>query len=219
MSRLLVSIALLAVTAPALRAQVAPCATAIVGTTVIDGNGGQALADATVLVRGTRIEAVGKRSIVRVPDCARRIDGAGKFVTPGFVDTNVHISLGGSMESNVRYQDQRFDITLEGAQLHLKRGVTTIRDSYGILKPLLAVRDAIKKGEVIGPRLLVAGNIGGWGGFFARTFGPPDPKNLWEEQLNDDITEGSGEELILMGPDSLRAAINRYLDHGIDFLK
>ena len=219
MRRLIVSSVLLLVAAQTPRAQPASCAIAIVGATVIDGNGGPPLADAAVLVRGTRIEAVGTRSSVRVPDCARRIDGAGTFVTPGFVDTNVHISLGGSMESNVRYQDQRFDITLEGAQLHLKRGVTTLRDSYGILEPLLAVRDAIKRGEVIGPRLLVAGNIVGWGGFFAKTFGPPDPKNLWEEQLNDDITEGSGEELILMGPDSLRAAIKRYLDHGIDFLK
>jgi imidazolonepropionase-like amidohydrolase len=147
------------------------------------------------------------------------IDGRGKFLTPGFIDTNVHISLGGSMESNVRYQDQRFDITLEGAQLHLRRGVTTIRDSYGIMKPLLAVRDAIARGEVVGPRLYVAGNIVGWGGFFAVTFGPGRPTNLWQEQLNDDITEGSGEELILLGPDSLRAAMNRYLDKGVDFVK
>ena len=196
-----------------------PCATAIVGATVIDGNGGPPLADAAVLVRGKRIEAVGPRAAVTVPGCARRIDAAGKYLTPGFIDTNVHISLGGSMESNIRYQDQRFDITLEGAQLHLKHGVTTIRDSYGIMKPLLAVRNAINRGEVVGPRLYVAGNIVGWGGFFATTFGPPKPANLWQEQLNDAITEGSGEELILMGPDSLRAAMNRYLDRGVDFVK
>lgn len=211
-----------AVTPPfALTAQAtAPCATAIVGVTLIDGNGGPPLADATVLIRGKRIEAVGPRASVTVsPPCARRINGAGKFLTPGFIDTNVHISLGGSMESNVRYQDQRFEITLEGAQLHLKHGITTIRDSYGIMKPLLAVREAINRGEVVGPRLYVAGNIVGWGGFFAVTFGPPRPVNLWQEQLNDAITEGSGEELILMGPDSLRAAMNRYLDKGVDFVK
>jgi imidazolonepropionase-like amidohydrolase len=212
---------LLGFLAPAARlgAQVQPCAIAVVGGTLIDGNGGPPVADAVVLIRGKRIEAVGTRSSVTIPACARRIDATGKFVTPGFVDTNVHISLGGSMESNIRYQDQRFDITLEGAQLHLKHGVTTIRDSYGIMKPLLAVRDAINRGEVVGPRLYVAGNIVGWGGFFAVTFGPGRPTNLWQEQLNDAITEGSGEELILMGPDSLRAAMNRYLDKGVDFVK
>jgi len=207
------------VMAGAATAQPTPCATAIVGATVIDGNGGPPLAGATVLVRGDRIEAIGPQGSIRVPGCARTIDAAGKFLTPGFVDTNVHISLGGSMESNVRYQDQRFDITLEGAQLHLKRGITTLRDSYGILRPLLAVRDAINRGEVVGPRLYVAGNIVGWGGFFATTFGQPQPKSLWEEQFNDAITEGTGEDLILMGPDSLRAAMNRYLDKGVDFVK
>jgi len=213
------SLVLLAAAAPAAAQGRASCALAIVGATLIDGNGGAPVRDATVLVRGQRIEAVGPRASVTVPGCARRIDGTGKFVTPGFIDTNVHISLGGSMESNIRYQDQRFDITLEGAQLHLKHGVTTIRDSYGIMKPLLAVRDAIARGEVVGPRLYVAGNIVGWGGFFAPSFGPPRPVNLWQEQLNDAITEGSGEELMYLGPDSLRAAMNRYLDKGVDFVK
>ena len=152
-----------------------PCAIAIVGAALIDGNGGPPVPDATVLVRGKRIEAVGPQAAVTVPGCARRIDATGKYLMPGFIDTNVHISLGGSMESNIRYQDQRFDITLEGAQLHLKHGITTIRVSYGIMKPLLAVRDAINRGEAVGPRLYVAGNIVGWGGFFATTFGPPTP--------------------------------------------
>lgn len=201
------------------RARPAECGVAIVGATIIDGNGGPPLADGAVVIRDRTIQAVGPRSAVPIPRCARVIDGAGRFMTPGFVDTNVHISLGGNMDSNVRYQDQRFDVVLEGAQLHLKYGVTTIRDSYGILKPLLAVRDAIARGEVVGPRMYVAGNIVGWGGFFAATFGPPKPTSLWQEQLNDDITEGSGEELIEMGPDSLRVAIDRYLDKGINFLK
>jgi len=199
------------------------CAVAIVGATVIDGNGGAPVPDAAVVVRGKRIEAVGPRARVSVPRCARVIDGTGKYVTPGFIDTNVHISFG-DMESNIRYQDQRFDIVVEGAQLHLKYGVTTIRDSYGILKPLVTARDAINRGDVVGPRLYLAGNIVGWGGHFSVTWGrpwpaPQQPTNLWQEQFNDSFTEGTGEELILMGPDSLRAAMNRYLDKGVDFVK
>jgi imidazolonepropionase-like amidohydrolase len=215
----LISSFLLSLPSASAGAQQRECGTAITGATLIDGNGGPPVMDAVVLVVGKKIQAVGTRAQVKIPPCAKVIDATGKFLTPGFVDTNVHISLGGSMESNVRYQDQRFDITVEGAQLHLKHGVTTIRDSYGIMKPLLAVRDAIARGEVIGPRLYVAGNIVGWGGFFAVTFGPPRPTNLWQEQLNDAITEGSGEDLMLMGPDSLRAAMNRYLDKGVDFVK
>src|SRR5262245_54505995 len=69
--------------------------TAIVGATVIDGNGGPPIKDATVLIKGARIQQVGPRATVVVPKEATTIDATGKFVTPGFVDTNVHISLYG----------------------------------------------------------------------------------------------------------------------------
>ncbi len=51
--------------------------TAIVGATVIDGNGGPPLRDATVVVVGERIEAVGPRASVQVPAGASIIDGTG----------------------------------------------------------------------------------------------------------------------------------------------
>ena len=37
--------------------------------------------------------------------------------------------------------------------------------------------------------------------------------------MNDAITQGAGEEMVNMGPDSLRVAVERYLDRGPDFLK
>ena len=66
--------------------------TAIVGATVIDGNGGPPLRDATVVVVGERIEAVGPRASVQVPAGASIIDGTGgtslKF--PGRKDKNLN---------------------------------------------------------------------------------------------------------------------------------
>ncbi len=194
---------------------------AIVGGTLIDGNGGLPRPDVTVLVRGQRIAAVGPRSDVRVPRGARVIVATGKYMTPGFVDANVHVSIYSGIENFARYQDRFTDIVLEAAQLHLKVGVTTIRDSYGMLEPLKAARDAIRSGAAIGPRLLFAGNIVGWGGpwSFSFTGRPPENLSLLQEQMNDAITRGSGEDLVNMEPDSLRAAVNHYLDHGVDFLK
>lgn len=195
--------------------------TAIVGGTVIDGNGGAPLRDATVLVRGKVIAAVGPRASVQVPRGARVIDASGRYVTPGFIDANVHVSIYSGIENFARYQDRFADVALEAAQLHLKVGVTTVRDSYGMLAPLKTTRDAINRGEVVGPRLLFAGNIVGWGGpwSFSFTGRPPENLSLLQEQMNDAITRGGGEELVNMEPDSLRAAINRYLDQGVDFLK
>lgn len=194
---------------------------AIVGATVIDGNGGAPLADATVLVRSGRIAAVGARTQTAVPKGARVIDGKGKWVTPGFVDSNVHTSLYSGLENFARYEDRFTDIVIEAAQLHLKNGVTTVRDSYGMLGPLTRARDMIRRGEAIGPRMYVAGNIVGWGGPWSFSFTGRQPENLslLQEQMNDSITRGSGEELVNMSPDTLRAAIGRYLDKGPDFLK
>src|SRR5687767_5140663 len=137
---------------------------AIVGGTLIDGNGGSPLPDATVLVQRGRITAVGPAASVTAPRRARVINAAGKFVTPGFVDANVHVSIYSGLENFARYQDRFTDVVIEAAQQHLKIGVTTIRDSYGMIAPLAAARDAFRSGKAIGPTLLFAGNIVGWEG-------------------------------------------------------
>ena len=62
-----------------------PTTLAIVGCTVIDGNGGPPLPDAVILVKGTRINAVGPRAAVRIPDGATVIDAKGDYVLPGFI--------------------------------------------------------------------------------------------------------------------------------------
>jgi imidazolonepropionase-like amidohydrolase len=194
---------------------------AIVGATVIDGTGGPAMPNATVLIEGKRITAVGPRASVTVPAGATVIDGTGRFVTPGFIDTNVHISLYANHETLARYLPRATDIILEGAQLELKYGITTVRDSYGELQSLIKVRDRIARGEAIGPRMLVAGNIVGWGGPFSVSFSVLRDSGLtpFQEQVNDLITQGSGEELMDMTPEELRVAINKYLDKGVDFVK
>jgi imidazolonepropionase-like amidohydrolase len=192
---------------------------AIVGGTLIDGNGGPPVPNATVLVRDGRITLV--QAGVTAPRGARVIDAAGKFIVPGFVDANVHVSIYSGIENFARYQDRFTDVVIEAAQRHLKVGVTTIRDSYGMIAPLAAARDAFRTRRAVGPRLQFAGNIVGWGGpwSFSFTGRPPENLSLLQEQMNDAITRGGGEELVNMEPDSLEAAINRYLDLGVDFLK
>ena len=192
---------------------------AIVGATVIDGNGGAPLTDATTVVRGKRIAALGPRGSVQIPKGARVIDATGKFLTPGFIDTNVHLSLYNNGESMVRYEDRFLDLISEAAQTELKYGITTVRDSYGALLPLIAVRDSIARGKLIGPRMLVAGNIVGWGGPRSPLFSNAAPTTFFDEQMMDFIAQGSGEELLDMSPDELRVAMRAYLDKGPDFVK
>jgi len=200
-------------------------AIAFTGATVIDGNGGPPLGNAVVVVTGSRITAVGPRASVRIPSGAQSIDASGRYLVPGFIDTNVHLSLYGGMkeryESLVRYHSRQNEIVLEAAQIDLKHGITTVRDSYGMLIPLAQVRDRIARGEAIGARIQCAGNIVGWGGPYSITFSltPEKDLTLFQEQMNDYVAQGAGENLKDMTPDELRAAINRYLDKGPDFIK
>ncbi|MGE4085755.1 MAG: amidohydrolase family protein [Vicinamibacterales bacterium] len=198
---------------------------AITGGTLIDGTGGAPVADAVVLVAQGRIRAAGPRGVVTVPPGATVIDAANGFVVPGFIDTNVHLSLYGGVneryETLVRYHHRQADIVLEATQLQLAHGVTTVRDSYGVLPPLVAVRDRIARGEAVGARILAAGNIVGWGGPYSISFSliPERGLTLFQEQLNDEIAQGAGEDLVDLTPDELRTAIDAYLDKGPDFIK
>ena len=198
--------------------------TAIVGGTVIDGNGGAPIADAVVVIDGARIAAVGPRSAVRIPDNARQIDARGRWIVPGLIDTNVHLSLYGGQndryETLAKYQPRQEDIVLEAAQIDLSYGITTVRDSYGALLPLTRVRDRIARGEQVGARILAAGNILGWSGPYSFSFSRVMGQlTLFQEQMNDYIAQGGGEELMGLTPPELRQAIDAYLDKGPDFLK
>src|SRR5256885_2141123 len=127
---------------------------AIVGATVIDGTGGAPIPNATIVMKDKRITALGAKGSVAVPQGATVIDGSGKFVTPGFIDTNVHISMYANLETLARYLPRATEVVVEGAQLELKSGITTVRDSYGELGSLLKVRDMIARGDVVGSRML-----------------------------------------------------------------
>jgi imidazolonepropionase-like amidohydrolase len=198
---------------------------AIVGATLIDGNGGPAIADAVIVVSGTRISAIGPRASVRIPAGAIVIDAAGRYVVPGFIDTNVHLSLYGGVlaryETLAKYHPRQSEIVLEAAQIDLRHGVTTVRDSYGLLTPLTQVRDAIARGEATGARIFAAGNIVGWGGPYSVSFNLIPQRDLtrFQQEMNDAVAQGAGEDLADMTPEELRGAINKYLDKGPDVLK
>src|SRR5262249_3905595 len=119
-----------------------------------------------------------------------------------------------------RYQPRQDEIVLEASQIDLSYGITTVRDSYGALVPLTKVRDQIARGEQVGARILAAGNILGWSGpdsfSFRRVRGP---LTLVQEQVNDTIAQGGGEELRARDPRELGQAIDAYIDKRPDFLK
>jgi imidazolonepropionase-like amidohydrolase len=207
-----------------LSAQSPSSRTAIVDATVIDGSGGAPIADGVIVVENGRIAAVGPRSSVAIPAGAQQVDAQGRWIIPGLIDTNVHLSLYGGQndryESLVRYQPRQDEIVLEAAQIDLSYGITTVRDSYGALVPLVKVRDRIARGDDVGARILAAGNILGWSGPYSFSFSRVMGQlTLFQEQMNDFIAQGGGEELMAMSPAELRKAIDAYIARRPDFLK
>lgn len=65
---------------------------AITGATLLLGTGAR-IEGGTVVMSGGRITAVGPASAVQTPAGATVIDGRGKFVTPGIIDTHSHLGV------------------------------------------------------------------------------------------------------------------------------
>ena len=194
----------------------------VTGATVIDGTGGSPITDAAIVIEGNRITTIGPRSAVRVPPGAREISAAGKYVIPGLMDANVHLVLNMAIEFHGRYEDRYEDLIEEAAQVALKNGVTTVFDSWGPLQPLLNVRDRIRRGEVTGSRMFVAGNIVGLSGPLGRDFNPLAATAATSEfvkRINHVYEENTGPDLLWRTPAQVRVEIRKYVARGIDFLK
>lgn len=196
--------------------------TAIVGATLIDGTGGAPVKDAVIVIDGRKIAAVGPRGRVVIPAGAREINGAGKFVIPGLMDANVHLVLGSSIEFIVRFEGRYEDLIEEAAQITLKNGVTTVFDSWGPLQPLRTVRDRVNRGDIVGSRMFIAGNIVGLSGPFGRDFNVAAETTATKplvRRINRIWEENTGPDLLWDTPDQIRREMRRYISRGIDFLK
>jgi imidazolonepropionase-like amidohydrolase len=210
--------ALLTVTARLAGAQTV----AITGATVIDGTGRAPIADGVVVLRDGRVASLGAAREVTIPAGATRIDARGKFVIPGLMDANLHLYLNGDLESLIKYEDRYHEVALEGAQIALRTGQTTVFDTWGPRAPLIKARDMIASGKAPGSRIYLAGNIIGFSGPLSPDFRGASAAHVskaFAKRINDIWEQGTGRELLWMPPDTLRAAIRTYTGTGVDFLK
>ncbi len=195
---------------------------AIVGATVIDGTGSAPLSAGTVLIRDGRIAAVGKEGDVKVPGSAKKIDARGKYVIPGLMDANLHLYLNLDLESMIKYDGRYHEVIIEAAQIALKTGQTTVFDTWGPRQPLIQARDMIDAGKAPGARFYIAGNILGFGGPLSSDFREDAAKFLsktFVKRTNALWEENTGQALLWMTPEQVRAEIRKYTGMGVDFLK
>jgi len=137
-------------------AQQTPSALIIRGVTLIDGNGGAPLANATVVVEGTRITRVSVGTVSE-PAGAQVIDGRGKFLIPGLIDVHVHLR-GGSGNGNTQPMTPQQEQTgLSALHSFLYCGVTTIFDAGNQSSFIFALRQKERDGAIVSPRIFATG--------------------------------------------------------------
>jgi imidazolonepropionase-like amidohydrolase len=204
---------------------------ALVGGTVISGTGADPIPNATVLIENGRVTAVGPSASVAVPPGTEIVNVRGKFITPGLIDTNVHLVLMTVPEFFIKYENKFEDIAVESAQVGLKYGFTTLMDTWGPLESLLKARDRLSRGDVLGSRVLIGGNIIGMGGPFSPYMLEAAPLGAidfryggWvhpaiQQRINDLWEAGMGPRLLALTPSELAIAMREYLAKGVDFVK
>jgi imidazolonepropionase-like amidohydrolase len=173
--------------APAMIAALAACshnpqpasqdapATAFTHASVLAMSGeARVLSDQTVIVQSGRIAWVGPATEARPPRDARVIDATGKYLLPGLADMHVHT---GSSDF----------------PLLIANGVTTVREMNGS-PTLLAIRDSVRAGTLLGPTMYVAGPL------------LAGVKQRWRHVL-------------IQTPEEARAEVQREIAAGYDYVK
>lgn len=132
--------------------------TLIKNGTLVDGNGGNPVEGAFVLLNDNMIEAAGKEADVSVPSGdVTEVDAGGGYILPGLIDTHVHLMM--EIDSLEKQLTTPFSYRFYKAVKHMRRtldsGVTTVRDAGGTDA---GVRQAVEDGLVDGPRMQISVN-------------------------------------------------------------
>ena len=123
--------------------QPAPTGIAISDVTVIDAVNG-VREHRTVVIDGDRIIAV--QSADAAVEAAETIDGSGRFLIPGLWDFHVHLSY-----------DERFTAAMPA--LFLSWGITSVRDTGGLMEKMRPIVDAMRAEGAVAPRVFFAGPL------------------------------------------------------------
>ncbi len=129
---------------------------------IIDGSGAPPQRG-SVLLRGNRIHAVGAAvDEENLPkEGVRVIDATGKTIMPGLIDVHCHMSYGESwtQEEQDIYtsHERRTLVAAANASKVLRAGVTSISQPGGSYYIGVGIRQGIRDGLVLGPRMTAAG--------------------------------------------------------------
>ncbi|MPR35174.1 metal-dependent hydrolase family protein [Salmonirosea aquatica] len=179
---------------------------------LLDVNKGEMRPEMTVIVEKNKITAV-EKGYAQAKSGDKVVDLKKSYVLPGLIDMHVHLESetrrGGAYD---RYTQNPPDVAFQAAKYAkttLMAGFTTVRDLGGS-GVNVALRNAINKGIVDGPRIFTAGKT------IATTGGHADPTNGYRRDLMGDPGPLEG---VINGVDDARKAVRQRYKDGSDLIK
>ena len=152
----------------------------------------------------------------KLPDGARveEIDLKQSFVLPGLIDCHVHLSHEFTPDVRLRaVTETDAEVAYKAAvnaRKNLDAGFTTVRDLGGRSTVVFALRDAINRGDIVGPRVIAAGEP------ITVTGGHGDDSNGYRQEL---FGVPGADKAVADGPDECRKAVRFQIKLGADVIK
>ncbi|GAA4373754.1 amidohydrolase family protein [Hymenobacter koreensis] len=179
---------------------------------LLDVRAGKLLPERTLVVENGRVQAV-QTGYTAAGPADKVIDLKSRTVMPGLIDCHVHLEGETSKDNFLREftlnpADVAFG-SLAHAQKTLLAGFTTVRDLGGS-GVNVSLRNAINRGQVVGPRIFTAGKaISGTGGHM-------DPTNGYRQDLMGVPGPADG---VANSPEQARQAVREQYKRGSDLIK
>lgn len=221
MKRFGIALAALMASAVSAHAQQTPVATGVstqpnttfveAGRLLADPSNGVVQRDKTLVIRGNQVVEV-RDGFVGDASQGKVVDLRQAFVLPGLIDSHVHLT--GQQNPNARLEEvtlSEADQAMVGARYArrtLMAGFTTVADLGASNQAIFALRNAVRNGDVPGPRIIAAGSS-------VSIHGGHGDINGYRE----DVMHLLSSESICSGPEDCMRAVRTQVRAGADIIK
>ncbi|NBB61451.1 amidohydrolase family protein [Pseudomonas sp. ODNR1LW] len=181
------------------------------GRLLADPSNGVVQRGKTLVIRGNQVVEI-REGFVGDASQGRVIDLRDSFVLPGLIDSHVHLT--GQQNPNSRLEEVTQSDAAQAmvgaryARRTLMAGFTTVADLGASNEAIFALRDAIKAGDVAGPRIIAAGSS-------VSIHGGHGDANGFRE----DVLHLLSPESVCSGPEDCMRAVRTQVRSGADIIK
>ena len=183
-----------------------------VGRLLADPATGVVQRDKTLVIRGNLVAEVRDGWVSDEAGGGRVVDLRDAFVLPGLIDSHVHLTgqqnPNGRLEEVTQSNAEQAMVGARYARRTLLAGFTTVADLGGSNEAVFALRDAIRRGDVPGPRVIASGSS-------VSIHGGHGDINGYRE----DVMHLLSSESVCSGPEDCMRAVRTQVRSGADIIK